>query len=107
MMDSKKQCLIVATSVLIVSTIETVILYFLRCGVLQSGWFLALYFPISLGFVVFTATSYLIMPAIKSRRMLRAIGIGAGLTLLWFAVFMFFVMAITKWGGTLLTVEPE
>jgi len=106
-MDRKKQCLIVATSVLLVSTIETAILYFLRCGVLQGSWFLALYFPILLGLVVFTTTSYLVVPAIKKRRLLRAFGGGAGLTLLWFAVFMFFVMVITKWGGTLVTVKPE
>ena len=106
-MDRKKQYLIVAASVLIVSTIETVILYFLRYGVLQSSWFLALYFPILLGLLVFTTTSYLVVPAIKNRRMLRAFGGGAVLTLLWFAVFMFFVMVITKWGGTLVTVKPE
>ena len=107
MQGRKKHFLILASSVLIVTAIQAVVLCLLRFGVLRGGWFLALYLPIMLGLVIFTSASYTVVPVDKSWRMLRAVGGGLGLTLLWFTVFILLVMVITKWGGTLLTVDPK
>jgi hypothetical protein len=90
--------LIVATS------IEAINFWLVVSNYYSGNWFLALYFPLSVGMVVFGTTIYFLTSGIKWKRVLITLFSGSALTFVWLFIFAMVASKIMGW-GTLITIK--
>jgi hypothetical protein len=88
----------------IATSIEAINFWLVVSNFYSDNWFLALFFPLSVGMIAFGTTIYFLTSGIIWKRVLTTLFGGLALTFVWLFIFVMVTSKIMGW-GTLITIK--